>query len=185
MQRFEVTADYFQQEATAAYGSSQRYLNPGWYVLIVDQITEPVVYSGRETQRIIFKEETSGLSFPYFHTSGYEVDSDRWKCKTSCDVVKTICRAAGVAWTGAEAANCKVPAALIGKKIFANLTTRESKKVTVDPVTMQNVERVYINNDFSKDGTLPEVIKPIAQPQTAAAVSATIPAQEFNFTFNG
>ena len=179
MKRIELTDAFLTAPVAATYGTAKRYLDDGWYILTVDEVTTPTVVNGVERQRIIFKEENTGLTVPYFHTSGAENDSDLWKVKNSVPVVAAIVQAAGVQWTGVERANCQAPSALVGRKIYALLTTKETKKTTVDPVTMQNVERVFINNDFSKEGRLCDVIKPVAASQTTTAVES-----DFNFSFN-
>ena len=172
MKRFEITDAFIQQEMTANYGSVQRHLEPGWYVLAVDSIGEPQYANTRETQRVNFIEPTTGLTFPVFLTTGYDNDTDKWRATASANIINRLCQATGTVWDAAARSRACAPSALVGKKIYANVATRESKKVTVDPETLANVERVYINNDFAK-GKLNEVILPVKTEAAAATTAQT------------
>lgn len=155
MINFEITQEDLQQELTASYGSGSFLLEPGWYTLKVDEISQPVNTDGIVKGFISFMDVESGTTFRYYATYGVMQDKDKWRVKQTKDLIIRICQCTGVRdWQQ-----------IVGKEFYANvaLTTRMGKsKTEVDELGMPKMVE-YKNNDFAK-GKLAEIIMP-SQPK--------------------
>lgn len=157
---FNITSEDLQQQLTASYGTGSFLLEPGWYTLKVDEISQPVVNDGIAKGYISFVDTESGTSFRYYATYGVMLDKDKWRVKQTKDLIIRLCQCTGVSdWKD-----------IVGKEFYANVavTTRMGKsKTEFDDVGMPKMVE-FKNNDFAK-GKLVDIIlpaKPKQEPQT-------------------
>ena len=176
MIQFNLTQENIDASASKSYGARQTNLEPGWYTLSIKEFTQPITDNGITKGRIIFQEEETGCTFPFFATWSCQQDTDGWRVQKTIDLLGRIVKVT----LGGGITRLEDLPKLIGQKFKGKVDVNESTKKDIDPVTMETTTRTFKNNDFAK-GRLDAIILPLPAPNTQQAGGN----QDFSFNFAG
>lgn len=170
MIQFSISSEDIKKEVTTSYGASSFTLEPGWYTLRINELSQPVAKeNGIVSGTITFGDVESGTSFKVPVTYQVQDDKDGWRVKQTKSLIVRLC----------QVTNTTNWQQLTGKQIYAYVDTRKSKgrSSEVDEFGAP-IMKEYINNDFKK-GPLNEVILEVPQKAEDTAQSS-----DFNFDFS-
>ena len=169
MNEFFITSDDLSKEITSSNGDGSFILEPGWYMLKIEEVSPIATVDGISKGYISFADVDSGISFRYYTTYQVSLDKDKWRTQKTKNLIARILQCVG--FQGNFGLN-NLPT-LVGKEVYANvdIVTRKGKsKTEVDEVGLPK-EVEFKNNDFAKKGSWTEIILPAKPKQVPQAES--------------